>query len=292
MGLFSGLGSVVGSFFGPVGTAVGGAIGGAVDSSSAQDAADERTNRSNLFNADQAQANRDFQERMSNTSFQRRVEDLRAAGLNPMLAYSQGGAAVPGGSQANAVSPDAMINSGFRAAEVSSQQAVARAQADNLSADTENKRAQTENFAALADNTRAQTRLMESQVPVQETTARMQMTMSEKHRQDIQESLARVEQLGRQGKLTDEEVRKVQAEIPNIILGRNLIAAHTTESNARALATESQARLTGINTGLAQLQFPRAVNESKAQESWWMKHVSPYLPDILKGTSIYSTLPK
>jgi hypothetical protein len=53
------------------------------------------------FNAELAQQNRSFQENMANTSFQRRVEDLKAAGLSPMLAYSQGGAAVPTGSQAS-----------------------------------------------------------------------------------------------------------------------------------------------------------------------------------------------
>ncbi len=39
---------------------------------------------------------RDFTERMSSTSFQRGVADLRKAGINPMLAYMKGGASTPG----------------------------------------------------------------------------------------------------------------------------------------------------------------------------------------------------
>lgn len=107
--------------------------------------------KANKQNREEAARNRQFQERMSNTSWQRAVEDMRAAGINPMLAIDKGGASTPGGSMAQMSSETGpAVSSAMGAkrlrmdmemaqasiANTRAMEAVARANADKIRVET------------------------------------------------------------------------------------------------------------------------------------------------------------
>lgn len=107
----------------------------------------------------EAQRVRDFQLMMSNTAYQRSMADMKAAGLNPILAYSQGGASSGFGAQANISGGSPGVN--FRdvaltANELASAKAVrANLRQQNFNIKEQNKVLQSD--AALKDASTAKT---------------------------------------------------------------------------------------------------------------------------------------
>lgn len=82
-----------------------------------------------------------FMERMRSTQYQTAVEDMKAAGINPMVAYSQGGAGTPGGGGAGAtggtdVGGDA-LNSAISAKRIQNESRITSATDAKLHAETE-----------------------------------------------------------------------------------------------------------------------------------------------------------
>lgn len=93
---------------------VGGNLLGGLMGNSAQ----KKANKTNL---ELQQRQLSWQEKMANSEWQRGVADMKAAGMNPMLAFSQGGASSPSVSAATAQPVDALSKSVSSAGEKAAQ---------------------------------------------------------------------------------------------------------------------------------------------------------------------------
>jgi hypothetical protein len=95
-----------------------------------------------------------FQDLMSRTQYQRAMADMKAAGLNPILAYKQGGAGTPSGASYTAGNVGAgAVQAGASAATTGLTAKRQKHEIENIKADTVKKQAE----AGTVDNVGART---------------------------------------------------------------------------------------------------------------------------------------
>lgn len=154
--------------------AAGNLIGGA-----RQQAGAEQANREQIELAREQMA---FQERMSNTAYQRSMADMRAAGLNPILAYQRGGASTPGGAMPVIQNEQAgwgpaiqgAVNSAQNAFKVAGDYEVAKEEVKQKGSQTDLNKVNADLAQAGVDKVKQETATSASQLKLNEAAAASQ----------------------------------------------------------------------------------------------------------------------
>lgn len=246
---------------------------GQEDINSANIANQRAANESNIALAREQMA---FQERMSSSAYQRAVADMAAAGLNPMLAYHQGGASTPSGATANVGVPRL---SNPNAVAVATAQAGAKigAELDLLKAQSEKTRSET------ALNVETLPKVRQEAITGVASAGRM-----EAETREILERVSQIipaqryELLARGDELSSSRMLKIEQALHEYER-RGLTREDLKLRIENVLHERERTGLTRADRLHSELDLPRARNVEREQGSWWMRDVSPYLPDVLKG---------
>lgn len=211
-----------------------------------------------------------FQERMSNTSYQRQMNDLAAAGINPMLGYMKGsGASTPSGASFSPSGAAAPTHNTYGAALEGAAQV-----------------AQTRLSSAGAAKTDAEKDLVLAQIPAEQARARRENASAVAEEEYVKQQFPWVvarERTRAQSESTEFSSKRQVGDLEHRNED-NYWQAEKREMSSRSRLTEAEARATLARARLEELQRPAAENQMRYDETGYGKYIRPLLGDIGRVT--------
>lgn len=228
--------------------------------------------QANAANAKQAKDAMDFEREMSNTSYQRAKADITAAGYNPALAYSKGGADTPSGKTAdmkNALasfggSAETAVNTFNNMRQTDANITASKAQANKTQAE------------ATQINLESAARVEEAKARASSagTTARFAADTFDQAKRKFGYETAR----SNYGMQSDQLNLSYNTDL--FQRNKDVLWPLATQQLKQDLATSIfNTRSAAAGARLSELAIPTAENIAKMAQTKWGKNITPFLSD-------------
>lgn len=242
----------------------------------------ESQSSTNAMTEEMFNKNLDFQREMRDTQYQAAVKDMSAAGLNPMLAYKNGGNTASGGSGIPQLT--APYGAGMQSAVNSAVVAKTYADAEAAKATAANQKAQADVTASLG--------AIKAQAEIEnlKSSATSSLSSADVNRKTLDVMNYQMDKLFSETSLNMSQQDLVRKQAANAILTGKNIEANTGNlevdsalKKVQSLYWQTQADLNKQQINFNVLDLPHRISESNFWSSKYGMELAPYVNSASKA---------